>query len=371
MLTLHLDCETRSEIDLKDRGIDNYVKHPSTKMLMLAYAFDDGGVLLWEPHRNPEPPEDLMAALYNKDVVKRAWNVSFEYNIFRHVMKWPVRLNQFVDTMAHARYLALPAKLGPCCKVLNLPVDKAKDKSSTALIKTFSILTEPKATKKNPNPAAPYFKDENSHAEQWRQFGEYCKQDVVAERAAGHTLNGLGEFPESEYTAWILTEIINDRGYPVDMLYVNNALRIAAQVVAGYLEELTTLTGLDNPNSTDQLHGWLSERGYKDPSIDVKHVIDALEHDKLTLEARQALEIRQKMGGTSYKKLEAIQRLVSDDGRLRNAFVYHAAHTGRWSSRGMNFQNLYRPTGVYKNHIEEITEAIRSGTLLEKLGKQS
>ena len=49
---LHLDFETRSPQSLekeKSVGLDNYWRHESTQILMLAYAFGNGPVELWQP----------------------------------------------------------------------------------------------------------------------------------------------------------------------------------------------------------------------------------------------------------------------------------------------------------------------------------
>jgi DNA polymerase bacteriophage-type len=73
---LHLDFETRSELALEERGLSNYAHHPSTQVLMLAYAIDDGPVELWEAHLG-EIPKALRDGLYNPFIAKTAWNASF------------------------------------------------------------------------------------------------------------------------------------------------------------------------------------------------------------------------------------------------------------------------------------------------------
>ena len=49
MRILHIDFETYSACELKDEGMDNYVKHPSTGVHCMAFAFDDGRVGLELP----------------------------------------------------------------------------------------------------------------------------------------------------------------------------------------------------------------------------------------------------------------------------------------------------------------------------------
>ena len=59
MKTVHLDYETRSTLNLKDCGLDRYMKHPSTQPLMCAYAFDDGPVKMWCCWTGEEMPDGI------------------------------------------------------------------------------------------------------------------------------------------------------------------------------------------------------------------------------------------------------------------------------------------------------------------------
>jgi len=40
-MIIHGDFETRSEVELKDVGLDVYARHPSTDAWCLAWAIDD------------------------------------------------------------------------------------------------------------------------------------------------------------------------------------------------------------------------------------------------------------------------------------------------------------------------------------------
>jgi DNA polymerase len=56
--------------------------------------------------------------------------------------------------------------------------------------------------------------------------------------------------------------------------------------------------------------------------------------------------------------------LISADGRLRDQFIYHGAHTGRWAGRGVQLQNLYKPDKAASKVAKAIIEAIRAETLV-------
>jgi hypothetical protein len=50
---LYVDFETRSRAELRGQksvGVYNYANDPTTEVLMLGWAIDDGPVQVWEPH---------------------------------------------------------------------------------------------------------------------------------------------------------------------------------------------------------------------------------------------------------------------------------------------------------------------------------
>ena len=49
---------------------------------------------------------------------------------------------------------------------------------------------------------------------------------------------------------------------------------------------------------------------------------------------REALELRQELALTAPKKFPAALTQVNSDHRIRGAFPYFGAHTGRWSGSG-------------------------------------
>src|SRR5690349_14790601 len=87
----HLDFETRSTVDIKKTGSYVYAQHPSTEPHCLAYAFDDGPVLLWK-RGEPIPPDLENHIVFGGLVVGH--NSAFERQIFNFIMGprygWPV-----------------------------------------------------------------------------------------------------------------------------------------------------------------------------------------------------------------------------------------------------------------------------------------
>jgi DNA polymerase len=58
--------------------------------------------------------------------------------------------------------------------------------------------------------------------------------------------------------------------------------------------------------------------------------------------ARAVVETRLEFANSAGTKLDKMLAIASADGRARDCFLWHGAHTGRWSGRGFQPQNLPR-----------------------------
>jgi DNA polymerase len=329
--TVHLDYETRSTLNLKDCGLDRYMKHPSTQPLMCAYAFDDGPVNMWCCWTGEAMPSELKAALLDPTIKKGAWNYNFERDCTEYKAGIPIPQGEWFDPSVLCAYMSLPIGLDRAARALGVTQKMGEGKK---YVKMFSSPT--KATKKMLKNGSPefYFKDWNSHPEEWAQFVEYCRQDVEAERAVYHAAVALNcPMTDEEHEAWLLDQRMNKTGVFIDQQYVTNAKKLAEAESDQILAEIKSHTGLDNPNSRNQLIEWCQARKYPYDSLDKEHIEEALKysgHTQLPPLLRAVLELKQKLGGSAYKKLESILERMGIDGRLRDQFIYHGAHTGRW-----------------------------------------
>ena len=363
-MNLFLDFETRSRVSLKNRGLDCYAKDSSTEVLMLAYALDDATPSLWEP-RNGLMPQDLLDALKNPSIRKIAWNYNFEKDILQYKLGIIIPQGEWLDPSVLCAYMSLPIGLKRAGEALE--IDSQKLEAGKKHIKMFSEPSKQfkRVLKKDPAAPVDYFKDWNSHPEQWAEFCLYGKQDVEAERDVYKAAVAFhSPMTDGEKQAWLLDQRMNDNGVWIDQAYVKNAKLLALTSVSTIIAEMKLETGLENPNSRDQMLGWLTERGYPFESLDVEHVDEALKLNfKLPPLVRKILELKQKIGGSAYTKLQKIEDLVGADGRLRDQFIYHGAHTGRWAGRGVQLQNLYKPDREVSRALNALVAAIRSGTL--------
>ena len=67
---------------------------------------------------------------------------------------------------------------------------------------------------------------------------------------------------------------------------------------------------------------------------------------------RRVLELRLGGAQAAAKKIDALLARAGDDDRVRGAFRYHGAATGRWAGEGFQPQNLKRPV------IDDLAAAI-------------
>lgn len=349
---LFLDFETCSTLDLKIHGLDNYARHASTQVLMLAYAVDNGEVHLWEPHMGPVP-EGLRSSLISPLVTKVAWNVPFEQNIFRHRLDLDLPFWQWTDPQVRARMLSMPGKLGVVCKVLGLPEDLAKDQRGKLLKKIFCSPAKLGGEETLFGITETWFHDWHTKPKEWEQFKDYCRQDLVSLREIANRLEKFA-LPDIEVKGWLLDQKINERGLPVDMDLVRGTTTVAAEEKVRLRAELKALTQVENPNSNPQMLAWLQSKGYPFFSLAQPLVKRALagEGGSLSPEGYRALLLRRQTAKTSDSKLETLADVIGSDGRLRHQYVFMGAgKTGRWASYHVQLANLPRPTKEVEKNL--------------------
>lgn len=340
---LEIDFETRSDVDLKTRGVYNYMSSPHTVPLMASYLLGDGPVKRWLPDA-PCPP-DIVAHVTAGGVIV-AHNAQFERLLWQTVLTprygWPsVATEQFRCTAAMAAAMSLPRSLDGLGQALNLTIQK--DKEGSRLIRKFSL---PRRPKKNEAPGL-YFNSPEEHAEDFELFRRYCDVDVLAEAEAEKRMIPLSD---DEQDMWVIDQRINDRGIRIDRKSAIAALNLAEIVKSDLNREMRLATGGYVPSTTQpgKLVEWVQGMGVAMNSAAKAEIEEILECDDLPANVRKAIEIRQEAAKTSVSKLSAfLERASDDDGRIRGAFLYCAAGTGRWSSVGAQLHNLPRPRKVF------------------------
>jgi len=250
---LHTDIEFFSPLSIKEHPLDVYAAAPGSKIILNAYAFGDGPVKVWEP--GDKAPE-LREALRDPSVMCVAWNINYERTVYR-AKGLDIPLERWIDVMVLARYAGLPGKLKNCAKVplLRVPAED-KTKSETLLINKFCMPAKDGTVKTKAN--AP---------EDWELFREYCRKDVLTMRHIYNWLLPRFPLPARERELWLLDQRINERGLPVDAKLARAGMRETARLIQEANHQLKDLTGLDNPNSVQQMLGWAKDRGYPYDSL--------------------------------------------------------------------------------------------------------
>lgn len=335
MRTLAIDLETYSSNDIK-YSVYKYVEAPDFEILLFAYAFDDDPVRVVDLAQGETLPDDVKAALYDKDVLKTAFNANFEINCLKKYFP-DLPEEQWECDRILSLYNSYPPHLAAVAKAMHFDEDRQKDTRGKALIRYFCLPCKP--TKANGGRTRNYPKDA---PDKWEIFKEYNRQDVVVERAIRDKLVNLRP-PDFEHENWLIDQAINRNGIMVNQTLVDNAIRLSGEYREKLLARAMEITGLDNPNSPLQVKGWLEERlGCTVDSLSKAAVADMLAED-IPGDVREMLSIRQKISKSSIKKYDAMRNATCEDSRIRGMFqFYGAARTGRFAGRIVQLQNLPR-----------------------------
>ncbi|MBC5689752.1 DNA polymerase [Mediterraneibacter sp. NSJ-55] len=343
MQHLSIDIETKSSVDIGKAGLYRYAQDPDFAILLFAYKYMDDPVEVIDLASGEKIPEGIQTMLWNPDVIKHAYNASFEWYCLNQA-GYQTPLEQWRCTMAHGLYCGYTAGLEATGKAIGLPQDKRKLTTGKALIRYFCVPCKP--TKGNGGRAW----NLPRHApDKWELFKEYCKQDVTTEHEIWKRLR-VFPMPEEEEKLWQMDVRMNEFGVRADEKLIDGALMIDSISTQKLTEEAVRISGLENPNSTSQLKQWIerelsnwAETDVELPGLRKEDVAVLLGKQNLPAEVRRILEIRQQMGKTSVKKYTAMKSAKGDDGRIRGLSQYYGANrTGRWAGRLVQVQNLPR-----------------------------
>ena len=329
-MTLHVDFETRSTVDLRKTGVYVYAESPTTDIWCMAWAIDDQPVQLWEPG-DPFPYEMLLHINNGKTIT--AHNAAFERIIWQYILVprygFPyVRLEQWRCTMAMAYAMALPGSLDQCAEALKSPI--RKDDAGKRLMMQM-------AKPRSLDPLTWWDTPEKKE----RLFA-YCIQDVEAEREIEKRLLPLSP---KELDLWRLDARINDRGVNVDTKLCRSAITIVDDLKADLDRQMARVTDHDVTGCTNrnQFVVWLRKFVPDAESVAKEALAELLARDDLPEKARQAIELRREGAKAATSKIDALLNGRSADSRAKGLLQYHATATGRWGGRRFQPQNIIRP----------------------------
>ena len=351
MKHLSIDIETRSSVDIGSAGLYKYAQSEDFEILLLAYQAGEDSVQVIDLAQGEQIPEGIVKMLQDPEVVKHAYNAAFEWYCL-NMAGYKTPLEQWKCTMAHALYCGYAAGLAATGNAIGLPEDKKKLSVGRALIRYFCVPCQP--TKAN---GGRTWNLPRHAPEKWNLFKEYNAQDVVSEHEILRRLD-LFPMPEEEEKLWQLDTWMNAFGVRVDADLIKGALHIDNVCRQKLTEDAVRLTGLNNPNSTSQLMGWLQENGIETEDIR-KDTEAAILKGQNPCIVNRVQEIRQQLGKTSVKKYVAMENAKCRDDRIRGLTQYYGANrTGRWAGRMVQMQNLPRN---YLKTLDEARKIVKSG----------
>ena len=353
-----IDIETKSNKDISKCGVYAYTDTPYFDILLFAYSIDGQSVQVVDTANGEEIPENVLAALADESVVKRAFNCNFErvclskylrenypqyfqsYSIAEDTVGDFLNPESWHCSMIHARTLGLPSSLAEVGKVLG--IEQQKMTEGKALIKFFCV---PYDTVDG----VPQFHNPKDHPDKWEIFKTYNKRDVEAELEIDRKLSRF-PVPDFLWKEFYLDQEINDRGILVDMQLADKAISLDEEAKEELTAEMKRLTGVENPNSVYQLLDWLETQDYKSDSLGKAQVQELIKTAKEPV--KSVLQMRLQLSKSSVKKYQAMKIAKCEDNRVRGMFsFYGASRTGRFCSKIIQIQNLPQ------NHIPDLMEA--------------
>ena len=325
MKSLGIDLETFSSVDLLKCGVYRYASSPDFDILLFGYSVDGGDVQVVDLACGEEIPADIVAALSDDSVIKWSYNNNFERVCLSNYFGTWFEPGSWRCTMVWAAYLGLPRSLEDVGAVLGL--EKQKLTEGKDLIRYFCVPCKPTRTNGGRTRNLP-----EHDREKWERFKAYNLRDVEAEMQIQQRLSKF-PVPEFVWEEYRQDQEINDRGIGVDMEMVRNAIAMDGRSRAELSAAMKELTGLENPNSVQQMKQWLSGNGVETDSLDKKAVAAMLGDAPESL--RTVLALRQQLAKSSVKKYQAMENAVCADSRAHGMFAFYGANrTGRFCLTG-------------------------------------
>lgn len=398
MRKLHIDYETRGVPDLTQTGVYVYAEHPHTSALVLAWAVDDDDFQWWNILGGHPMPALLRTAFLDPEVIIVAHNASFEWVIsvvvgsrqgfFDEAILAAIKpLDRWTCTAARANAVGLPRALEKVANALHLEhqKDMAGHKLMLEMCKPIGFDLE----------MNPVWLEDIGRIE---RLGTYACNDGYAERDVDDYLPDLSPF---EHDVWACTERMNSRGVHVDTTMLLKLQARVGEAVTALNKKLSRLTShcpacnspiltsyqrnsgepglrcdacswsdafgdeklgppqVEKVTQAKRVVGWLKDYGIdtEDSKIGKWIIAGLLEDPDLPEIVREVLVIRRDGGKSSTSKFNTLMKRLNLDARIRGALLYcGAAATGRWSSKGIQLQNL--PRGKIIKDVMAAIEAI-------------
>lgn len=375
-----VDFETRSRADLDAMGGRRYAEHPSTRVICAVLRTPDEAVIEWHPGLPLSTLADFDQLL--GDIVNRegapvcAHNaINFDRHIWR-MLGWP-EPERWIDTTELAKVAGYPSASLEwlASELLGVEKDMQGNELTLSLSDAPSYygaaamdLTEAKAAWRAAHPKGSGQRLPTARLKAARvaeldlrrpepapvdpatlkRVIEYCRLDV--EIMAELYATFLGQWLDSDLPGLEQADrALNDRGICFDgalaRLILDADAALAEQALAEAKAALVEAGQWDSAAEFAAIEVSPARLGVRLQGLGVH--LDNAQADTLTAAlatapppAQALIRARQACSSIAAGKLRAGLLRVSPDGRLRDNRTYMGAHTGRWSGKGMQLDNL-------------------------------
>lgn len=357
-MNLWIDFETYSAVNIKLNGGYRYCVDPSTKVLCLGWAIDDGRVALWVPG-TPFPPVVIEAIQSGCQIF--AHNAMFDYRIWNDILirDFPdipsLNIFRVTDTAGLSASFSLPLGLEGAGAAMGITMPK--NPTGRMLIK---LLCTPDKAGLQPRVADAKLEDK------FQELYDYCIRDVEAMREFVQSLPRDTMTP-LEARIWRLTQRMNTLGLPVAYDEVEAIKNYLDNYIKDTMSRVPIITRgmVQTTGQVGKIRTWCADQDYPIPNLQTATVVEALDDPECPADVRDLLFLRQELGRTSTAKYKKILELAYP-GRhnsywVHDNLVYHGAGPGRWTGRGFQMQNLPRASVP---NPEEVIAQFKAGDLV-------
>jgi DNA polymerase len=363
-----VDFETASVANLREVGSFAYVRDASTRLLSAVFKVD-GVTTTWVPR----PPKglDFPGLVTGTDVPEVIRDLAKSHVWIAHnaegfdALLWealyPDVCPEWLDTLPLAKAAGLPGGIDALSRSLG---GTGKDDEGR---RALMLLTKAKFSKGKVSYNL-------GTKPLWKKLLDYNVKDVEDLERVYKAVT-----PVSEPRLLTLHSRINDRGVRVDVDLARKLFTLWDEAKGDARDRVAELTNgeLDRESvrSNHKVHRWLKTLGielgnlrreelelvFQDPeSLGVEDDVSGL--------VIEVLSLRSLITRTAEGKVSRLLDTLDGD-RLRYLFTFHAAATGRFSSRGVQVHNL--PRGASGLDVERLLSDLSLSTVraeAEKLG---
>lgn len=337
---IYYDCESRSTLDLKKVGVHKYARCPETDLHCATWASPkEGKIKIWL--RGQPQPAELIEAVQRGDRFFMH-NAEFDWTMWNEVAVkrygWiPLPLSQIRCTASMAVAMGLPRALDNAARAAGVQVHKDPE--------GYKIMLKLCRPERYDDDLQPVW---HTDPKLYQRLYSYAGQDI---RVMYGLRRRVLDLRLEEQQLYELTLKVNERGVRFDLPPVQRALPMVASATKDLNTHVKKLTEgeVETTGQRNKMITFCADHMVGVPNLRRKtlELLLATQGEALPAIVTQVIQTRLEGAKTSTAKLKAILARVCHDGRLRGSLLYYGAGTGRFSSIGVQLQNLPRPTMDY------------------------